>query len=112
MAEITDEMMMQALQHTKDYCIVLLVPNQITPPENLRQILWEHARRNFSLRADGILSIVCPVTEEGNLSGLGIFNCSMEKTREIMDGDPAVLAGIFRYEIYPCKSFPGDQLPA
>lgn len=111
MAEITDEMMMQALQHTKSYSIVLLKPKPITPPQNMRQILWEHARRNFSLRADGILSIVCPVTEEGQLSGLGIFNLDIEQTSSIMDDDPAVLAGIFDYEIYPCKSFPGDALP-
>jgi hypothetical protein len=33
-------------------------------------------------------------------------------TREIMDGDPGVLAGVFSYEVYPCKSLSGDSLPA
>lgn len=28
-----------------------------------------------------------------------------------MDDDPAVLAGIFTYEIHPVRSFPGDSLP-
>ena len=28
-----------------------------------------------------------------------------------MDEDPAVQAGIFEYELYPCRSFPGDCLP-
>jgi hypothetical protein len=58
-----------------------------------------------------LLSIVCPVTVEGNVNGLGIFNASVEETKKIMDEDPAVKAGIFEYELYPCRSFPGDCLP-
>ena len=29
-----------------------------------------------------------------------------------MDQDPAVKEGIFVYEAHPCRSFPGDCLPA
>jgi hypothetical protein len=29
--------------------------------EGVDGIIWEHGRRNFSLRADGLLSIICPV---------------------------------------------------
>ena len=29
-----------------------------------------------------------------------------------MDDDPGVLAGVFRYELHPCRGFPGDHLPA
>jgi hypothetical protein len=28
-----------------------------------------------------------------------------------MDEDPAVRAGIFRYEIHPVRGFPGSSLP-
>jgi hypothetical protein len=42
---------------------------------------------------------------------MGIFKTSVEETRNIMDGDPGVQAGIFVYEIHPCRSFPGDSLP-
>jgi hypothetical protein len=28
-----------------------------------------------------------------------------------MDEDPAVKAGVFVYEVHPCRSFPGDSLP-
>jgi hypothetical protein len=57
------------------------------------------------------LSIVCPVTAETGVSGIGIFNASAEETKNIMDADPAVQAGIFVYDIHPCRSFPGDSLP-
>ena len=111
MTTITDEDMQQMLTKTKEYCFVLLKPGQNDHPENLQQILWEHGRRNFVLRADGLLSIVCPVTKETGVSGLGIFNATEEETKKIMDEDPAVKAGIFIYEIHPCRSFPGDSLP-
>jgi hypothetical protein len=48
--------------------------------------------------------------KEGDLSGLCIFNTGIDETKKIMDGDPAVAAGVFVYETYPCRSFPGDSL--
>jgi len=112
MTEITDEYMQQMLTRTKEYQLVLLKPTAAAAQHpDLKKILWEHARRNFSLRADGLLSIVCPVTAETGLSGMGVFNASGVETKNIMDGDPAVQAGIFFYEIHPCRSFPGDSLP-
>lgn len=112
MTTITDEYMQQMMTKTKAYCLVLLKPG---PGANdypeIKKLIWEHGRRNFSLRADGLLSIVCPVTEETGISGLGIFNASIEETKKIMDGDPAVQAGVFVYEVHPCRSFPGDSLP-
>jgi hypothetical protein len=75
------------------------------------KIIWEHGRRNFQLRADGVLSIVCPVIDGGDVKGIGIFNASLEETKRIMDDDPGVRAGIFLFETHPCRSFPGDALP-
>jgi hypothetical protein len=112
MADITDEFMREMMTRTREYSIVLLKPGPNADQPGVQKIIWEHGRRNFSLRADGKLSIVCPVTVEGALSGLGIFNSSIEGTRQIMEGDPGVKAGIFLYEVYPCRSFPGDSLPA
>jgi hypothetical protein len=111
MTAITDEYMYEMLAKTKDYCIVILRPGSQAMGHGVEKMIWEHGRRNFALRADGLLSIVCPVTVVGDVNGLGIFNTSMEETKKIMDGDPAVQAGIFEYELYPCRSFPGDSLP-
>ena len=111
MTTITDEYMYEMFPKTKEYSIVLLKPGANTTHTDVQKIVWEHGRRNFALRADGLLSIVCPVTEETGVSGLCIFNCSIEETKKIMNEDPAVLAGIFIYEVHPCRSFPGDSLP-
>ena len=112
MTVITDEYMQQMIAKTKEYHIVLLKPGpKAGDHPDVKTLIWEHARRNFSLRADGLLSIVCPVTAETGVSGLGIFRTSADETKDIMNSDPAVQAGIFVYEIHPCKSFPGDSLP-
>ena len=111
MAAITDEYMRGMLAKSRNYSIVIL---KATPKKNeagAEKIVFEHARRNFSLRADGILSIVCPITDDSEVRGIGIFNASPAEVKEIMDGDPGVTAGIFTYEIHPGKGFPGDALP-
>ncbi len=111
MTTITDEYMRQRLATIKDYCIALLKrgPNRNRP--DVEKLVWEHGRRNFALQADGLLSIVMPVTDDGDVRGLYIFNVGPEQVREIMDGDPAVQAGVFAYEVHPCVGFPGNCLP-
>lgn len=110
-AMITDEQMRERIQEAKPYTIVLLHKTQKAGEPGADKIVWEHGRRNFELRADGSLAIVCPVRDESDFSGLCIFTTNEEETRKIMDGDPGVQAGVFTYEIHPTRSFPGSQLP-
>jgi len=82
MDPITDEYMLQMLPKAKAYTAVILKPGPKAGLEGADKIKWGHGRRNFSLRAEGKLSIVCPV-----------------------------MSPPFVYEAYPCRSFPGDALP-
>ncbi len=111
MTEITDDYMRQMMSKTKGYTLVLLKdgPNRGAPDE--AAIIWEHGRRNFTLRADGLLAIVCPIRDETPVDGIGIFNAPADKVRALMQEDPAVKAGILAYEIHETRSFPGDSLP-
>jgi hypothetical protein len=111
MTTITDEYMYSMLPKTKEYCTVILKPGPKANQPDVQKITWEHGRRNFALRADRLLSIVCPVTAGAAVPGIGIFSTNMEETKKIMDEDPGVIAGVFVYELYPCRSFPGDSLP-
>jgi hypothetical protein len=76
-----------------------------------REIIWEHGRRNFALRAEGKLPIVCPVADDSEWAGIGIFDATPEEVARIIEGDPGVQAGIFTYEIHPIRGFPGSALP-
>lgn len=111
MATITDEMMRERISQTKNYSLIILRKTAKYYELGADKIVWEHGRRNFQLREEGLLSIVCPVADESDVSGIGIFNATPEKTREIYDEDPAVKAGIFTYEVHACRGFPGDSLP-
>jgi hypothetical protein len=112
MATITDEFMQHMLSKTRQYCIVILKAGPKKNEDGVEKNIWEHGRRNFALRADGVLSIVCPISDGSNVSGVGIFNATVEEVKKIMDEDPGVKAGVFDYEIHACRSFPGDSLPA
>ena len=111
MKTITNEFMMEMLGKSRNYTVVLLKkgPNEDIP--EVKQIIWEHGRKNFELREEGLLSIVCPIAEENEIRGIGIFNADKEKVKEILDEDPGVQKGVFVYEILTARSFPGDALP-
>ena len=111
MKTIADEEMRQMMTTTKPYCVVILKTGPKWDEPGKEPIMWEHGRRNFALRAEGLLSIVCPVRDGSGVTGIGIFNASEDATRVIMDDDPGVQAGIFVYELHPTRSFPGDMLP-
>ena len=51
MPEITDEYMRQMLQTTKSYTLVLLKAGPNKESDTAAGVIWEHGRRNFSLRA-------------------------------------------------------------
>jgi len=111
MTTITDEYMHQMRSTTRSYSFVILKATPRRAEPGADRIVWEHGRRNFALRADGLLAIVCPMTDDGDIAGIGIFNASVEETKKIMDDDPGVKAGVFVYEVHACRGFPGDSLP-
>ena len=108
---ITDEFMQQMRSTTRNYSLVILKAGPKRHEDGAETIIWEHGRRNHALRADGVLSIVCPIADGSNVAGVGIFNASVEEVKKIMDEDPAVQAGVLIYETHASRSFPGDCLP-
>jgi hypothetical protein len=111
MTEITDEFMREMISCTRNYCVVILKAGPNRNMHGAEKIIWEHARRNFALRARGLLPIVCPVMDGSEVSGVGIFNAEISGVISLMDEDPAVKQDFFSYEIHACRSFPGDSLP-
>jgi hypothetical protein len=110
MKEITDEYMREMRAKTKGYTFLMLKPGPRRFEPGADTIIWEHGRRNFALRAEGILSIVCPIGN-GEIAGIGIFDRTLEEVDALMKEDPAVMAGVLVYELHACRSFPGDALP-
>lgn len=112
MATITDDFMKEMMTKTRPFTVVILKKGPSYQLPDILPVIWEHGRRNFSLRADGKLAIVCPVNDGSDTCGIGIFSTDFEETQKIMEGDPGVQQGIFVFELHNSRSFPGDSLPA
>ena len=111
MRTFTDQEMGELLPTAKAYSVVILTRGPSFHGEATPGIVWEHGRRNFGLRDDGVLAVVLPVTDSSDVCGIGVFAATLEETAAIMDGDPGVAADVFTYEVHPCRGFPGDSLP-
>lgn len=111
MKAFTDEEMGQLLLTARPYSVVILRRGPRFGDESSAEIIWEHGRRNFALRDEGVLAVVLPVTDESDVCGIGVFAATASETTAIMADDPGVAAGVFIYQVHACRGFPGDALP-
>ena len=111
MKTFTDEEMSRLLPTAKPYSVVILKQGPNFGDDTAPGIVWEHGRRNFALRDDGVLAVVLPVTDGSDVCGIAVFAATVDATTAIMGDDPGVAAGVFTYEVHPCRGFPGDSLP-
>jgi hypothetical protein len=111
MRTFTDEEMGRLLPGARPYSVVILRRGTKYEDDAAPAIIWEHGRRNFGLRDDGVLAVVLPVTDGSDVCGIAAFAATIAHTTAIMTDDPGVVAGVFTYEVHPCLGFPGDSLP-
>jgi hypothetical protein len=98
------------LGQTRPYTVVLMHATDKCVRPDVDPIIWEHGRRNMALVEAGELLIVLPVSDDSGLAGLGVFAGDTDRVTAILEGDPGVQAGIFRYELHPARGFPGAAL--
>jgi hypothetical protein len=112
---VTDERIREWIRSAVPYTILILRrTDAFTAAADRDKIVWEHARRMIGLHAGGVMPIVCPCRDDRadtDISGVGIFAADPDRTARIMDEDPAVQAGLYTYEVHPCRSVPGSILP-
>ena len=111
MRTFTDEEMGRLLATTKTYSVVILRRGPRFGDETAPGTVWEHGRRNFALRDDGVMPVVLPVADGSEVCGIAVFATTVDDASAIMRDDPGVAAGVFTYEVHECRGFPGDALP-
>ncbi|WP_127127011.1 hypothetical protein [Georgenia sp. SYP-B2076] len=111
MTTITDSYMREMLEKTRPYSVVILSRGPRYDSDDAPAVIWEHGRRNFALRAEGHLAVVCAIRDGSDRCGVGIFTTDAERTAALMADDPGVRAGVFVFEVHPCVGFPGSALP-
>ena len=108
---VTDEQVRELAATARPYSVALLWWGPDRHQDGAEATEGAHQRRMVSLRADGLIAILCPVGSD-TLAGVAIMNVPPDRTSEIMGDDPCVRAGMMRLEVHPCHGFPGDVLPA
>lgn len=107
---VTDEQIQALAASGKPYSLAQLRWTPDRYQEGGDAIELEHQRRMVSLRAAGVIAILCPVMSD-DVAGVAIMTQPPEAAGAIMATDPCVQAGMMTCEILPCVSFPGDSLP-
>ena len=109
-APVTDEQIRALAATAQPYSLAQLRWGQDRFQDGADAIELEHQRRMVSLRAVGVIAILCPVSSD-TVAGVAIMPVPPEEAREIMAGDPCVRAGMMTCEVLACVGFPGDTLP-
>jgi hypothetical protein len=78
--------------------------------EGAEAVEREHQRRMVSLRATGVIAVLCPIVSD-TFAGMAILTQPLDRAQETMAADPCVLAGMMTCEVLPCFGFPGDTVP-
>jgi uncharacterized protein YciI len=107
---ITDGQIQAVAATAKPFAVVQLAWTADRGQDGADAIELEHQRRMVSLRADGVIAVLCPVPS-ATVAGIAIMNESPEKAADIMAADPCVQAGMMTVEVLPCLGFPGDTIP-
>jgi hypothetical protein len=108
---VTDEQIRAPAGTAKPYSLVLLRWGPERAVDGADAIELEHQRRMVSLRADGVIAVLCPVASD-TLAGIAIMTVPPEQAADIMAGDPSVRARTMHYDVHQRHGFPGDTLPA
>ncbi|SED82527.1 hypothetical protein SAMN04490220_5685 [Rhodococcus jostii] len=109
-SDVTDDQIQALAATAKPFSLVQLRWSSDRYQDGAEAIEREHQRRMVSLRAKGVIAILCPVISD-TVAGVAIMTESLERARQIMAADPCVQAGIMTCEVLPCLGFPGDTLP-
>jgi hypothetical protein len=107
---VTDAQVQALASTALPYTVALLWWGPARHQDGADEMEREHQRRMVSLRADGVIAILCPVLAD-TLAGVAVMTVSPEEAAEILDDDPCVRAGMMRREVHPCFGFAGDALP-
>ncbi|MEO8540642.1 MAG: hypothetical protein ABI577_12960 [bacterium] len=108
MTEITQEAIMAAVSTAKPFALVILKkgPNY----ESTGNLQIEHLKHIFTMRSEGQQLVTLPVTDSGEIAGIGLMATSKEEAIALTAADPGVIAGRFTFEVMSCMGMPGDSV--
>jgi hypothetical protein len=111
MKTFTNDEMNALLVSAQSYSLVILKPGPNSGDDTSPAIMLEHGRRNFGMLDAGVVTVSLTVLDGSEIFGVRAFIGTVDETIAIMNDDPAVVAGVFTFEVHPCRGFVGNSLP-
>src|SRR5258708_35586136 len=110
--EFVPQELLPQLAKIRPYVLLLLTKGaNYGRPDTRRIIQSEHLPYTFQQRAEGILALTMPVNDDTRIAAIGIYaGRSKEEGKKLVENDPAVKAGVFRYEIGKSMGWAGRVL--
>jgi uncharacterized protein YciI len=102
------------LANIKPYVLVVLTKGENYGLSDTPRIIQsEHLPYIFEQRRDNQMVLTMPVMDnDSKVAAVAIYNTTdKEEVKRLMDKDPAIMAGVFDYEIVTGLGLPGDKLP-
>lgn len=91
--------------------LVLYKGENYASPGTQKVIQSEHLPYLFDLREKGIVLLAMPVMDEGSLAAIAVYSSTdKEAVRGYIENDPAVMKGIFTYQLLSAMGIKGDGL--
>lgn len=113
--QFVPEQIVPKLAKLKPYVLLILKKGENYGMSDTPRIIQsEHLPYVFKQREeDGIMVLTMPIMDNStDFTAIAIYNTTdKEKVKNLVDSDPAVMAGIFNYEIVSSIGLAGDTLP-
>jgi hypothetical protein len=112
--QVTPEFIQKELSKARPYTLVFFLKGK--EPENMDEQTAEknqmiHLQYLFSLKENKHVSVFGPLTDEGTIRGILIFNSTdREVVKKLLDEEPNVKAGYLTYELHPWFGVAGQTL--
>jgi uncharacterized protein YciI len=102
----------QKLAAMKRYTLLVLTKTEKYDHADTRKIIQsEHLPYTFKLREEGKLLLTMPVYDDGPIAAIGIYaSTDKAEVEEMAKNDPAVIHGIFTYQLLNSVGLKGDTL--
>ncbi|RYY99214.1 MAG: hypothetical protein EOO11_05700 [Chitinophagaceae bacterium] len=111
---LSPEAIMAKVATGKPFTLLLLKAGRAPEEgEDVGSLQMGHLAHLFGMEQEGKALVFGPVTSEGDLKGIIIFNTAdKELVHTWMAEDPMLKAGIFRFELHDWFTIPGQGIPA
>lgn len=108
-----DAQILQQLSNMKPYTLLIFRKGQAYDSAETEKIIQsQHLPYLFTLREKGAVALSLPIMDNTDMLAIAVYTiANKEEVKKLVEKDPAVMAGVFSYELLFCMGMKADTLP-